>query len=65
MKDHGDISFIRLLEGRICLVCIKALLVGACFINILVSFNNTEQIKVANLPCMDIAVWSSERTRSS
>ena len=37
---------------------------GSCFINILVSFNNTEQIKVANLPCMDIAVWS-ERTRSS
>ena len=37
---------------------------GRCFINILVPFNNTEQIKVANLPCMDIAVWS-ERTRSS
>ena len=36
---------------------------GSCFINILVSFNN-KQIKVANLLCMDIAVWN-ERTRSS
>ena len=36
---------------------------GSCFINILVSFNN-KQIKVANLLCMDIVVWS-ERTRSS